>query len=59
MELTFHMQPPSGLGWVRLLSEVQRSTEAIADPGKSPTAWAGLWERKAGMPKRELKKWNE
>ena len=34
-----------------LLSEVQRSTGAIADPGKSPTAWVESWGGNAGMPK--------
>jgi len=33
------------------LSEVQRSTGAIADPGKSPTAWVESWGGNAGMPK--------
>ncbi|MDX9891232.1 MAG: hypothetical protein RBS29_01905, partial [Bacteroidales bacterium] len=32
------------------LSEVQRSTGAIADPGKSPTAWVESWGGNAGMP---------
>ena len=40
-----------------LLSEVQRSTGAIADPGKSPTPSVSEGERPKNQKKREVEDW--